>query len=440
MGEGRALDARPDAAPVRHDDNDAPGIGKHPPHFAQHGAKGLGVLDCMDQQHAVEGVVGKGQVELVHQHGAIGRTTRPVQDALAHRHGGQHALGLLGEGTEIGACVTKPQHPAAAHIGPHQAQPRPYRAGGNAAQAGRIEIAKIDDIGPHGAEPNTPPRARQHARAVEAAARGGYPRLLKGQDMARLKIHRIPARKDNYLWLAHEPDTDTVAIVDPADAEPVIAKCEELGLSLTHILNTHHHGDHTGGNLALKEYFDCVIIGPAADRDRIPGIDIPVGEDDTVALGTETGRVFDVPGHTRGHIAYWFASSDALFCGDTLFAMGCGRLFEGTPAQMWDSLSKFADLPDETRVYCAHEYTEANARFALTVDPDNAALKKRAAAVSRLRAAGKATVPSTMEDERATNPFLRAEEPGLQEALGLVGADAVAVFAETRLRKDNFKA
>ena len=256
--------------------------------------------------------------------------------------------------------------------------------------------------------------------------------------MAKLEIHRIPTRQANYLWLVREADTDSVAIVDPSDAEPVIAKCEELGWQLTHILNTHHHGDHTGGNLALKAHYDCVIIGPAADHDRIPGIDIDVDEDVTVALGTETARVFFVPGHTRGHIAYWFAESDALFCGDTLFAMGCGRLFEGTPEQMWDSLSKFEDLPDETRVYCAHEYTQANARFALTVDPDNAALIARAAEVDRLRGEGVATVPSTMGAERDTNPFLRAEDPGLQAAIGLAGADPVAVFAETRARKDKF--
>ncbi len=256
--------------------------------------------------------------------------------------------------------------------------------------------------------------------------------------MAKLEIQRIPARRDNYLWLVREADTDTVAVVDPADAEPIAARCAELGWHLTHILNTHHHGDHTGGNLALKEAFDCVIIGPEADRDRIPGIDIAVGEDDTVALGTQTARVFDVPGHTRGHIAYWFADSDALFCGDTLFAMGCGRLFEGTPAQMWASLSKFAVLPDATRVYCAHEYTQANARFALTVDPDNAALRRRAREVDRLRANGTPTVPSTMGAERATNPFLRAADPALAAAIGLKGADPVAVFAETRARKDRF--
>jgi hydroxyacylglutathione hydrolase len=257
--------------------------------------------------------------------------------------------------------------------------------------------------------------------------------------MAKLRIHRIPARTDNYLWLVHESVTDTVAIIDPSDAEPVIAKCEELGLYLTHILNTHHHGDHVGGNLALKEKYDCVIIGPAADEARIPGIDIAVGEDDTVALGTETGRVFDVPGHTRGHIAYWFADSEALFCGDTLFALGCGRLFEGTPAQMWESLSKFDEIPDETRVYCAHEYTQANARFARSIDPDNAALKNRAASIDRLRAKNTPTVPSTLGEERATNPFLRADDPDFQAALGLGSDDPVAVFAETRSRKDHFK-
>jgi hydroxyacylglutathione hydrolase len=157
-----------------------------------------------------------------------------------------------------------------------------------------------------------------------------------------------------------------------------------------------------------------------------------------VALGTETARVFDVPGHTRGHIAYWFANSDALFCGDTLFALGCGRLFEGTPAQMWNSLSKFAPLPDSTRVYCAHEYTQANARFALTVDPNNKALRQRAAEIDRLRAKDTPTVPSTLGEERATNPFLRAEDAGLKAAIGLTTADPVAVFAETRKRKDNF--
>jgi hydroxyacylglutathione hydrolase len=242
--------------------------------------------------------------------------------------------------------------------------------------------------------------------------------------MAQLQIHRIPARKDNYLWLVVEPDAGAVAVVDPADAEPVIAKCDELGLSLTHILNTHHHGDHTGGNMELKEKYGCTIVGSAADQVRIPGIDIAVGDGDTYQLGTEQSQVFDVTGHTLGHIMYWFENSSALFCGDTLFAMGCGRLSEGTAEQMWTALSKFRALPDDTEVYCAHEYTQANGRFALTID--------------RMRADDIATVPSLLGAERATNPFLRAAEPELMAAIDMESAAPVDVFAETRRRKDNF--
>ena len=256
--------------------------------------------------------------------------------------------------------------------------------------------------------------------------------------MARLEIHRIPARKDNYLWLACEPDSGSVAVIDPADAGPVIDKCAELGLSLSHILNTHHHGDHTGGNLELKEKYGCTIVGSRTDQARIPGIDITVGDGDSFDLGTERAQVIDVTGHTIGHIMYWFASSKALFCGDTLFAMGCGRLSEGTAEQMWAALSKFRALPDDARVYCAHEYTQFNARFALTIEPGNAALIARAAEVDRLRADGIATVPSLLGAERDTNPFLRADAPELQAAIGMESAAPVEVFAETRRRKDNF--
>jgi hydroxyacylglutathione hydrolase len=253
-----------------------------------------------------------------------------------------------------------------------------------------------------------------------------------------LTVHRIPALKDNYLWLAVEPEAGAVAVVDPAEAAPVRAALARLGLRLTHILNTHHHSDHTGANLELKDEFGLTIVGPRADRDRIPGIDVAVGEGDRVRLGNAEALVFDVPGHTRGHIAYWFADSDALFCGDTLFALGCGRLFEGTPQQMWASLSKFRPLPDPTRVYCAHEYTLSNARFALTVDGANPALQSRATAVARAREADQPTVPSTLGEERATNPFLRADRPELAAAVGLSGADPATVFGAIRARKDSF--
>jgi hydroxyacylglutathione hydrolase len=256
--------------------------------------------------------------------------------------------------------------------------------------------------------------------------------------MAELEIVRIPALRDNYLWLARDPASGATAVIDPAEAEPVMAELKSRGWRLTHILNTHHHADHVGGNAALKAATGCIIVGPRADAARIPGIEVEVGEGDTYRLGEAEARVFDVPGHTSGHIAYWFPESRALFCGDTIFALGCGRLFEGTPAQMWSSISKLRRLPPETRVYCAHEYTQSNARFALTVEPTNEALVARAAAVDRKRARGEATVPSTLGEEVATNPFLRADRPELLAAAGLDGLDPVAVFGEVRRRKDRF--
>lgn len=253
-----------------------------------------------------------------------------------------------------------------------------------------------------------------------------------------LDVEIVPVLSDNYVWLAHEPASGETAVVDPAVAAPVLEAAANRGWRITHILNTHHHGDHVGGNLEIKRATGCTIVGPKPDAARIPGIDIAVDEGDRVRLGQEEAEVLFVPGHTRGHIAYWFAAAKALFCGDTLFALGCGRLFEGTPQQMWNSLSKLRRLPDDTRVYCAHEYTQSNARFALTVDPDNDALRTRAKVVDSVRAAGRPTVPSTLGEERATNPFLRADDPALAAAVGLRGADPVEVFAEVRRRKDVF--
>lgn len=256
-----------------------------------------------------------------------------------------------------------------------------------------------------------------------------------------LEIEQIPVLTDNYIYLLHEPRAGIAAAVDPAEAGPVLKRLEARGLRLDFILNTHHHGDHVGGNLALKQATGCRIVGPRADRDRIPGIDMAVGEGDEVRVGEAQARVFDVPGHTRGHIAYWFGEDRALFCGDTLFALGCGRLFEGTPGQMWQSLSKLRALPGETRIYCAHEYTQSNARFALSVEGASPALRRRAAEIDRLRAQGRPTVPSTMAEEIATNPFLRADRESLRQGLGpaFTKADAISVFAETRHRKDGFR-
>ncbi len=255
---------------------------------------------------------------------------------------------------------------------------------------------------------------------------------------AMLEIVQIPVLSDNYVYLVREPASGAVGVVDPAVAEPVEAELERRRWRLTHVLNTHHHGDHVGGNQRLKARYEATVVGPRADRARIPGIDVEVGEGDEYRFGEAPARVFDIPGHTRGHIAYWFAESKALFCGDTIFSLGCGRVFEGTPQQMWSSLSKLRGLPDDTRVYCAHEYTQSNARFARTVDPDNPDLMRRIAEVDRLRAAGRPTVPSLMGEERRANPFLRADQPALAAAVGLSAGDPVAVFAEVRRRKDVF--
>jgi len=256
--------------------------------------------------------------------------------------------------------------------------------------------------------------------------------------MSELQIQQIPVLSDNYVYLIHDPDSGETATVDPAVAGPVEDALKANGWTLTHILNTHHHGDHTGGNRELKRATNCRIIGAAADASRIPGIDEEVREGDSVSIGNHKAQVFDVPGHTTGHIAYWFEDADALFCGDTLFSLGCGRVFEGTAAQMWSSLSKLRALPDATRVYCAHEYTNANADFALTQEPDNPALRKRADEVLRLRESGKPSVPSLLGEEKAANPFLRADNPALLAAAGLEGMGAVDAFAEIRGRKDRF--
>ena len=253
-----------------------------------------------------------------------------------------------------------------------------------------------------------------------------------------LDIHLVPCLNDNYAYLVHDRSSGAVAAVDPSEAAPVLAALNRHALTLTHVLNTHHHLDHTGGNLDLKERTGAKIVGPRSDADRIPGIDIGVAEGDTFSLGTASARIFDIPAHTRGHIAFWFEADRAVFTGDTMFAMGCGRLFEGTPAQMWSSLSKLAALPPDTRVYCGHEYTLSNGRFALTLEPGNEALKTRMKEVERLREQGLPTIPSTIGLERQTNPFLRPASPELRRTLGLEQADDVAVFAETRRRKDVF--
>ena len=256
--------------------------------------------------------------------------------------------------------------------------------------------------------------------------------------MAGLLIEQFPCLQDNYGFLVHDPASGLTAAIDTPEVEPILAALKRRDWRLDYILNTHHHWDHAGGNLALKEHTGCTIVGAAADAQRIPGIDLQVTDGDHFELGAAVAEVIDTPGHTRGHIAWYFADDQALFVGDTLFALGCGRLFEGSPEEMWHSLQRLAALPDATRVYCAHEYTQSNARFALALEPDNEALRRRAAEVDALRAAGQPTVPTTIGAEKAANPFLRAANPTLRAQLAMPGAGAVEVFAEARRRKDHF--
>lgn len=239
-----------------------------------------------------------------------------------------------------------------------------------------------------------------------------------------IEIVRIPVLSDNYVWLANEPASGETTVVDPAVAEPVLAEAAARGWAITQIWNTHWHPDHTGGNAAIKAATGCRITGPAAEAARIPTLDRQVREGDRVFLGGVEAEVIEVPAHTAGHIAYWLPEEGAAFVGDTLFAMGCGRLFEGTAEQMHGNLQRLSRLPEETRVYCAHEYTLANARFAVTVEPENAALRARFAEVQAARAAGEATVPTTIGQERATNPFMRAS--------------SAAELAARRQAKDSF--
>lgn len=253
-----------------------------------------------------------------------------------------------------------------------------------------------------------------------------------------LSIMQIPVLTDNYIYLIHDPVSGETAVVDPALAQPVLDVLDKKGWWLTYILNTHHHWDHVGGNLELKQNTGCKIIAAQSDRDRIPGIDIGVSEGDVISLGKHLARVISTPGHTSGHIVYHFSEDDVLFCGDTLFVMGCGRLFEGTAEQMWNSLEKLKALPSSTRIYCTHEYTQANGRFALSVEPDNSHTQQKMLEVQQLRAENKPTVPSTIEEERATNPFLRADSISIQKTLGLEYQSPVCVFTELRKRKDSF--
>jgi hydroxyacylglutathione hydrolase len=253
-----------------------------------------------------------------------------------------------------------------------------------------------------------------------------------------LNIVTVPCLADNYAYLAHDDATETTAVIDVPEALPVLNALRAHGWRASHILITHHHDDHVAGVEALAAATGARVFGARADAHRLPPLDEPLAAGDSLRIGMDEGRVMAVPGHTTGHIAYHFPASRTVFTADSLMSCGCGRLFEGTPAQMWDSLTRLAALPDETLVYSGHEYTLSNIRFALSVDPDNSALQARALRSADLRAKGIPTVPVTLAEEKATNPFLRAASPALRAASGLPDAAPGEVFAALRAMKDRF--
>jgi hydroxyacylglutathione hydrolase len=252
------------------------------------------------------------------------------------------------------------------------------------------------------------------------------------------EIRQFTCFKDNYGVLLHDPTEGSTAAIDAPEAGPIEAALADTGWRLTDILVTHHHADHTGGIVELKKRYGCRVVAPRKEAQKIPGVDVTMREGDFVTIGSLNGRVIETPGHTTGHIAYWFKPEKLAFVGDTLFSVGCGRVLEGTPDQMWQSLLKLRNLPMDTQIYCGHEYTAANVHFALTVEPKNQALRTRAEEVIRLCSMQKPTIPTTIAAEKSTNPFLRADLHSVASAVNMEGSPPAQVFARIRAMKDKF--
>ena len=253
-----------------------------------------------------------------------------------------------------------------------------------------------------------------------------------------MKVKIIPILSDNYSYLIIDKENKLCSAVDPASPEEIIPVLEKKKLNLKNILNTHYHGDHTAGNMELKKKYRCKIYGPDKEKDQIPGIDVTLKENDTLQVNNYTAKVFETPGHTAGHIIYWFEKEKVVFTGDTLFVLGCGKLFEGTPQIMWNSLLKIRNLPKETEIYCGHEYSKNNADFALSLEKNNNELIKRSDEISKLLNKNAFTVPSTIEQEIKSNPFLRADVDSVKKSLKMRNSSPEEIFGEIRKKKDSF--
>ncbi len=254
----------------------------------------------------------------------------------------------------------------------------------------------------------------------------------------RSDVHLIPALKDNYIAVVRNEATNSTIVVDPSDPEPILSFLRKHKWRADLVLNTHHHWDHVGGNHDLKKEFGCPVVASEIDGKKIVDLTRTITDNETIPFGNETFRAIYIPGHTLGHTAFYFEQSGIVFTGDTLFSLGCGRLFEGTPTQMWSSLQRLSHLPSETKIYCGHEYTLSNSRFALAIDPDNIALKQRTHEAEDQRKLDQPTLPTTIGLEKQTNPFLRADEASIRRNLQMPDAPAVEIFAKLRSLKDNF--
>ena len=395
----------------------------------------------MYQQETIDRCIRKRQFAFIDQRNKRRSCRRPFDHALACRHEGKAALRILAKQAKIGCGVTDAEQPKSCAPAPQSANGEPDEPPCHGSERMSIEIAKIDDI--HFVKI---PRSAQRDRTAARRAASCYTVVVNewcSMDNERIapsnaQIRLFLCLKDNYGVLVHDPASGATAAIDAPEAAPVEAALRASGWRLSDILVTHHHGDHTAGIGELKKRHRARVVAPREEAAKIPDVDEAVAEGDTVAVGTLSARVIATPGHTLGQINYYFPTAKLLFAGDTLFSIGCGRVIEGTPEMMWQSLLKLRDLPDDTAMYCGHEYTDANIRFALTIEPDNPALAARAAQVKSQVAAGTPTIPTLMGEEKRANVFLRADDPAVASAVSLAGKPGAQVFAEVRARKNRF--